>query len=439
MAQRLDVHTNFVILTGHGLFEHAQRAVDLGVKRFLTKPIQPGELRALLSDMRAEIAEQKRVEQALASSEAKLREYHPLVQRDFWSNLAHENSLAEADIRAQAARCDIAVPQGEMQCVAVMPEKSALRQSDSLAVRRVMEDLLGEKLIQWLDHGTFILLIVAGELREAEVGSLLEVIRANFALPMHVGLGNRFTRLSELQISAREAQEAMQSLMATSGEWCYFSDLMQVRHAAYPAREEAAVLNAIRFWDAPDDAAVNAFLAAAYRTEDVSQRDLMLLRFQVALYGAADDYGAGLPAFAVPPTHEAMTAAHDRLTALMDAIASRKAGTRQQAIESLIDRAKQIIRGGYADPDLNVSAIARQLYISPQYLSRLFRNVCGVTCMDFITSVRLEAARELLRGTQVKTYEIAAMVGYNYPNYFSALFKKHEHVSPKQYRMDAEP
>ena len=46
----------------------------------------------------------------------------------------------------------------------------------------------------------------------------------------------------------------------------------------------------------------------------------------------------------------------------------------------IVEDAKRIIEENYGDPDLNVSGIARQLYVSPQYLSRLFRAVSGDTC-----------------------------------------------------------
>lgn len=79
MARNMEIDTRFVILTGHGLFEYAQKAVALGVKRFLTKPIQPVELLDLLREMRGEILAQQRMEQSLAETQEKLREYYPVV------------------------------------------------------------------------------------------------------------------------------------------------------------------------------------------------------------------------------------------------------------------------------------------------------------------------------------------------------------------------
>ncbi|WJH31119.1 helix-turn-helix transcriptional regulator [Paenibacillus sp. CC-CFT742] len=48
--------------------------------------------------------------------------------------------------------------------------------------------------------------------------------------------------------------------------------------------------------------------------------------------------------------------------------------------------------------------------------------------------IRMEAAKELLRSTELKSFEIAERVGFAEPNYFSFCFKKHIGVSPKEYR-----
>ena len=54
--------------------------------------------------------------------------------------------------------------------------------------------------------------------------------------------------------------------------------------------------------------------------------------------------------------------------------------------------------------------------------------------MQYLTNVRLEKAKELLKNTDAKTYEIAEKVGFSEPNYFSFIFKKNIGLSPSQYR-----
>ena len=54
--------------------------------------------------------------------------------------------------------------------------------------------------------------------------------------------------------------------------------------------------------------------------------------------------------------------------------------------------------------------------------------------MQYLTNVRLEKAKEMLRNSDAKTYEIAEKSGFSEPNYFSFIFKKNVGVSPSQYR-----
>ncbi len=106
MAENMEIDTRFVILTGHGLFEYAQKAVSLGVRRFLTKPIQPEQLLSTVREMRQEILEQKRFRQSIEDTQDKLREYYPIVCRRFWETLVSDDAPGEIEIRRRAAVYD---------------------------------------------------------------------------------------------------------------------------------------------------------------------------------------------------------------------------------------------------------------------------------------------------------------------------------------------
>ena len=54
--------------------------------------------------------------------------------------------------------------------------------------------------------------------------------------------------------------------------------------------------------------------------------------------------------------------------------------------------------------------------------------------VQYLTNVRLEKAKEMLRNSDYKTYEIAEKTGFSEPNYFSFTFKKNIGMSPSQYR-----
>lgn len=437
MAQRMDVHALFVILTGHGLLEYAQKAVALGVKRFLTKPIQPNELRGLLREMSREITEQQRVEKALLETKSKLEAYYPVVCRDFWASLMTENTLTDAEIVSRARRFDIVLPDGPLQCAAFAFVGKDITLSQRVSLRQVMEEILQEKLIQWVEQGDMELAVLTEGICDQELRTLTEAVRAHFDLSLFVGIGQSVDRLDDLQYTASEAIKALKSIEGSDTHACFAADLLHGHREklVYPTQLEEQVLDALRYHDRADAQALSAFLDAVYGMG--GRQELQLLRFQVALYRVAEEYNLpDVPPFAVPTVPESRAGAENRLLGLLRTLARQKERLQSCAMSRLVEDAKRIIDRTYSDPDLSVAAIARQLYVSPQYLSRLFHVVCGETCMDYLTAVRLGAAKELLRSTQVKSYEIALKVGYNHPNYFSALFKKHEGMTPKQYRQE---
>jgi two-component system response regulator YesN len=84
--------------------------------------------------------------------------------------------------------------------------------------------------------------------------------------------------------------------------------------------------------------------------------------------------------------------------------------------------------------DIKLKTLADFVHISSSYLSRMFRKETGDTITDTISKIRMEKAKELIRNSGMKTYEVACAVGINDAAYFSVLFKKYAGVSPKDYK-----
>ena len=95
------------------------------------------------------------------------------------------------------------------------------------------------------------------------------------------------------------------------------------------------------------------------------------------------------------------------------------------------------ISRSYNDPSLSLNGTAAQVFVSPVYLSMLFKRELGVTFIDYVTSMRLEQAKRLLEAGGIKNYEVAERVGYNDAQYFSNCFKKYTGVTPSEYRAAA--
>lgn len=82
---------------------------------------------------------------------------------------------------------------------------------------------------------------------------------------------------------------------------------------------------------------------------------------------------------------------------------------------------------------ITVSDVARNVGVTPSYLSRIFHNLTGDTVINSINKRKLEKAKEYLENTDMKIYEIADALGFENMTYFSHFFKKYTGVSPKEY------
>jgi two-component system, response regulator YesN len=83
---------------------------------------------------------------------------------------------------------------------------------------------------------------------------------------------------------------------------------------------------------------------------------------------------------------------------------------------------------------ISLDEIADALHANRSYLSRLYKNKKGINLFDAILDRRIEAAKEYMMNTDMKTYEISGAVGIEDAGYFSKMFKKKTGVSPKDYR-----
>lgn len=100
----------------------------------------------------------------------------------------------------------------------------------------------------------------------------------------------------------------------------------------------------------------------------------------------------------------------------------------------VVERARDYIRNNFSDEDLTLNFVASKVNVSPNHLSALFSQKTGQPFIKYLTDVRMNRAKELLKCTNKRSGEISEEVGYKNPHYFSYLFKKHQGCTPMQYR-----
>ena len=95
--------------------------------------------------------------------------------------------------------------------------------------------------------------------------------------------------------------------------------------------------------------------------------------------------------------------------------------------------AMEYIRAHYMEQELSLNDICSYLNISTSYFSTIFKEATGGTFLEFLSRIRMEKTKELLEQTTLKNYEIAEMVGFSDPHYFSISFKKMTGKTPTEY------
>ncbi|NSW89678.1 MAG: AraC family transcriptional regulator [Firmicutes bacterium] len=101
-----------------------------------------------------------------------------------------------------------------------------------------------------------------------------------------------------------------------------------------------------------------------------------------------------------------------------------------------VDQAIDYIRKNL-NSDLSLQNVARKVFLSASYFSRLFKSKTGTDFADYVSNTRLEMARELLLKTNMSVETIAAETGFSSAGYFIKVFKRRYGMTPKSYKLKA--
>ena len=101
---------------------------------------------------------------------------------------------------------------------------------------------------------------------------------------------------------------------------------------------------------------------------------------------------------------------------------------------SILKTAVDFIESHYMEEEISLNTVANVANVSANHFSALFSQNMGQTFIEYLTSLRMNKAKELLRCTGMRSSEIAGEIGYKDAHYFSYLFKKTQGMTPSDYR-----
>ncbi len=105
----------------------------------------------------------------------------------------------------------------------------------------------------------------------------------------------------------------------------------------------------------------------------------------------------------------------------------------QRINKGVIFEIQSFIRQHYSE-NISLNMLAKQFYMHPNYLSRLFKEKTGDNFVDYLTEVRMRKVQDFLKNSDYKIIEICGMVGYDNPRSFSKAFKHYTGMTPREFR-----
>lgn len=120
------------------------------------------------------------------------------------------------------------------------------------------------------------------------------------------------------------------------------------------------------------------------------------------------------------------------ILALVQALARRRE-IGDVELEGSIRKARFLI-AEHLDRDMDMAVLAKDFHLSYPHFRRLFKRYTGLAPSQYHLQLRLNKARELLRGTSLSVKQVSAQLGFDNPYYFSRIFKKKTGLSPGKWR-----
>lgn len=413
------------LLTGYKDFEYARRAVDLHADAFLLKDALDAQA---VNDM-------------LVSCQRQLRGQ---MREQLWSGQQALLALLSASGRQP-------FPQGRLLLGAILrPAPFALfRQQE--AGRTLPEQLFSPEQLSASGFAPMAcpipqgLMVAAWDRELHRRGLSMEALLAG--LLARAALPDAYALIAPSSSSPREAAGRAQQLQWAGEHSAFFSaaGLIPLKALTGHQRDqvrlyEQAFSEVERRWNADDREGMHMALRQLFspfaQLWDLSGLYLVCDRLCALLDPLLASHA--LPTLRerealLPGAFYTVEQLHAHLAGQFEALFQQRRRTQGLTHSPVLKRALEWMNREYAR-DVSLDEAAQALGISKVYLSQLFRQQAHTTFLEALTQIRISAAKQLLRETPLKIYEVAARTGFQKSQYFSQVFKAETGLTPLKYR-----
>lgn len=449
-----------VMLTAYDEFDFAQRALKLGASDYLLKPARPQEILRVVDNMCRELAEAAAREEEEKRLRQELEAMMPFIATGLVLDLVSGRSTNLEQLKERASFLGLGPGPYQVLLVDIdhfaastqarrEVERQVLKKEVYQALLRTLQDN-AQGLVTPLGSDTFLVLACVPGGKEAALElaeKLREAVASSTPCTVTVGVGTTCADLAEVPLSYAAAQRAVRYGSFFGADQVVASSELERGDAEstfYPYELEARLAQSVRLGEAETARAVFRELwqrlsaATAGEAELARARALELATVltRAALEGGAESsvlsvlQRASLEELTAAPTAAAV---EEWVRAVLDECLKAVEASQAALRSEVIGQAKRYINQHFREP-VSLEDVAKEVHLSPFYLSRLFKEKEGVNFVDYLTRLRLEEAKKLLAQTNDTVAAIAEQVGYAEANYFSRIFRRHFGMSPSEYR-----
>ncbi len=463
-ASGLPRKSYFIVISGYQRFEYAQNAIKYGVTDYLLKPINRDELLNTLERIISQIAEEESSTAVSREAMAELNQNIHKVRQQFLYKLSTGGIEARTlDQDGLNGSYHFEFKQGFFTFFSVKidftdPEK---KEFSRILLSRVQDEYLNLFKEDSIDTETVIsgtrLLVILNLTKEQkiqfdrnihELAEKIGDIQTSFEdFSITVCTSLFVEDLSELglSISANKRSEILR-LKHSVNHICRYKPL-NANYAVqiFPESKQAELKNIIETSQSGQLQEFLEDLFSGMNGDSTSYVDpdwtysLCLKSLQVVEQAIADRNLTAEEQVSFTPVYEAIdnsgsvhTLISNYMTTLKQSLDPYFQNLESQKMRP-VRQAIQYIETHYMNP-ISLDDISRELSLSSAYVSTVFKKETGSSFVEYLTTFRMEKAKEFLRDSSLSIAQVAEMTGYSDAKYFSKVFSKTYGIPPKGYR-----
>lgn len=463
-----------VILSGYDDFNYAKQAIGIGVEDYLLKPITKNALIERLSEIRSRYEHEKTQKEYYEKFQREMQAYEKNSSRDFFEALVDGSmDMMEVYKRAEKLGLDIVAEAYNVLIFTMNCDEDFSRQRDEYSSweaesLELLENFFaGHSSAMLFRSNIFsygVLLKGQRETIEENTRACVDEIRKILSRQdgrreWFLAVGQSVERLSQIQKSYHTASRAFSQRYLYDENILYYDEMETMEHPGGQAEtEDNAYLQKVDV-NALNPAILQKFLSNGLQEETenfvkdyfyaIGQepmeslvfRNYVILNVRFSVISFIKGLGCDTNEMESADTEEVLAESGKNMES---AIAYAKKMI-SQAIEirdqnsgnknrSILKTAVDFIDSHYMDEEISLNTVANVANVSSNHFSALFSQNMGQTFIEYLTTLRMNKAKELLRCTGMRSSEIAGEIGYKDAHYFSYLFKKTQGMTPSDYR-----